>query len=124
MMIYRIFFVQQLQTFLLLIFLYLIIFIILGFQFVDPVENSKLNLYVATIILCLLAGFVGFIDYQLRKDNILIFIIQYAIINLFSILMTYSHRPYKVMIDQIYDQEKQEEINSQSESLKSMHLHH
>lgn len=44
------------------------------------------------------------IGYLLHRNNALIFTVQYIIINIFTILMTYFHWPYEVKKDLIYDE--------------------
>lgn len=93
--------------------LYLLVVIILSFKEVDPTERFKLNLYVVTLAICILAALVG---YRFNDDNALTFTIQYAIVSLFSIMMAYYHWPYEVRKDLLYDQQKHDVLDSRVET--------
>lgn len=112
------FLIQHLQSIILptlqIASLYLIFIIILAFKEVDPTEKYKLNLYVLTFVVCLLSGLVC---YQYQDNNSLIFTVQYVIINLFAILMSYYHWPYEVKKDFIYDEQNQDVNDSQDEPI-------
>lgn len=99
-------YVHQLQLFisptLAIASLYVIVTIGLAMREVDPTERYKLNLYILTFSICLLAGLIG---YHFHRGNALIFTIRYAIISLISILLTYFHWPYEIKKDLIYDEQ-------------------
>lgn len=94
-------------------FFYILVVIFLALKEVDLIERYKLNLYILTFSICLLSGLIG---YQFKKENALIFTIQYAIISLFAILMAYFHWPYEVKKDLIYGEQNQNANDHQRET--------
>jgi hypothetical protein len=73
--------------------MYLFIVIILAFREVDPTKKYKLSLYALSFSICILAALIS---NQLKTGNALIFMIQFTIPYLFSMLMAYFHFPSKL----------------------------
>lgn len=113
--------VEKLQQFIVptlaISLVYIIIVIIFALKDVDVTERYKLNLYILSFCVCLLAGFAGF---HFQQDNALIFTVQHAIISLFAILMTYFHWPYEVKKDLIYDEQNHDQLENKAEEAPFM----